>query len=126
MARQDPAITATLNKVVDTIRSLVSPAPSTSGAAPPKLALDRASPLASHLVVDDGRPYLDYIFSPLGPDEQGWEWNRGKYRTDNRTLAEIVDGLVKEAASIDAAQKSKATQYALVKGQLTVAARKQK
>lgn len=120
MARYDLQITGTLGKVVETIKMLTSP-PANPTSPPTKAALDRVSPLAEHLVMDDGRPYLDYIFGAQG---KGWEWNRSKYRTDSRSLTEIVDGLVKEAAGIETAQKNKATAYALVKGQYTVAARK--
>lgn len=69
--------------------------------------------------MDDGRPYTEYLFS-----QNGWQWNRGKYRTDVRTLNEVVDGLVKEAQGIDNVQRVKAQAYALVKGQLAVASRK--
>lgn len=112
-------MTATLNKVVDTIRSLTSPSPSGSAS---QTSPDRISPLSTHLVIDDGRPYLEYLFN----DEKGWEWNRSKYRTESRTLTEIVDGLVKESQGIENAQRNKSQSYALVKGQLAVAARRQK
>ena len=69
--------------------------------------------------MDDGRPYTEYLFS-----QNGWTWNRGKYRTDVRTLNEVVDGLVKEAHGIDNVQRVKSQAYALVKGQLAVASRK--
>lgn len=119
MAKYDPQMTATLNKVVDTIRSITALSPSGSAT---QLPSDRVSALASHLIMDDGRPYLDYVYS----EQTGWEWNRGKYRTDSRTLTEIVDGLVKEAQGIENAQRVKSAQYSLARGQLAVAARRQK
>jgi V-type H+-transporting ATPase subunit C len=39
-------------------------------------------------------------------------------------LGEIVEGLVKEVASIENAQRNKGGQYGIVKGQLTAALRK--
>ena len=104
-----------LFRSVDAIRSLTS-GPDPTG------TVDRASPLASHLVIDDGRPYLDYLFP--APGAPRWEWSLAKYRVESRPLNELVDGLVKEVASIENAQRNKAQQYALVKGQLTTALRK--
>jgi hypothetical protein len=119
MAKYDVQLTGTLSKVVDTIRSITTASASGSTA---QLPADRVSPLASHLVMDDGRPYLEYVFN----EQTGWEWNRGKYRTDSRTLTEIVDGLVKEAHGIENAQRVKSGAYSLTRGQLAVAARRQK
>jgi V-type H+-transporting ATPase subunit C len=87
--------------------------------------VDRSSPLSQHLVIDDGRPYLEYIFPPGGSKDGGaWEWNRSKYRTDNRSLSEVCDALFKEVSSIENAQRNKSSQYGIVKGQLTAAQRK--
>lgn len=129
LAKHDPNITSTLQKTVDTIRSLTAE-PSGPTATIPH-AENRVSPLTQHLVLDDGRPYLSYLLpeedSPQqqqSESDESWEWNRGKYRTEDRALGEIVDALVKEVASIENAQRNKTQQYQIVKGQLTNALRK--
>lgn len=111
-------MTNSLGKIADTIRSLTSPP-----AVPSPSTANRISPLETHLVIDDGRPYLEYLYPQNGGESQ-WNWNRSKYRTDARSLVEIVDVLVKEVASIENGQRSKTAQYALVKGQLQQAARR--
>lgn len=70
--------------------------------------------------MDDGRPYLDYLFSK----EVGWQWNRGKYRTEVRSLTEVVEGLVKEVQGIESVQRAKSAAYAQVKSQMAIASRK--
>lgn len=127
LAKHDPNITSTLQKTVDTIRSLTAEASGPTATIPH--AENRVSPLTQHLVLDDGRPYLSYLLPDEDPQQQSesdqsWEWNRGKYRTDDRALGEIVDALVKEVASIENAQRNKTQQYQIVKGQLTNALRK--
>lgn len=127
LAKHDPNITSTLQKTVDTIRSLTAE-PSGPTATIPH-AENRVSPLTQHLVLDDGRPYLSYLLpeedsQQHGESDESWEWNRGKYRTEDRALGEIVDALVKEVASIENAQRNKTQQYQIVKGQLTNALRK--
>lgn len=131
LAKQDPTVTSALQKTVDTIRSLTAPPGSAGGSASATTSLpgleDRASPLAQHLVLDDGRPYISYILpdgSDRGQTEERWEWNRAKYRTEGRSLPEIVDALMKEVTSIENAQKNKTQQYGVVKGQLATALRK--
>ncbi|POY73331.1 hypothetical protein BMF94_3666 [Rhodotorula taiwanensis] len=127
LAKHDPNVTSTLQKTVDTIRSLTAEPTGPTATIPH--AENRASPLTQHLVLDDGRPYLSYLL----PDEDSgsttesddkWEWNRSKYRTEDRSLGDVVDALVKETASIENAQRNKTQQYQLVKGQLTNALRK--
>ncbi|CEQ43107.1 SPOSA6832_05006 [Sporobolomyces salmonicolor] len=120
--KQDPTLSSSLQKTVETIRSLTSPPPTPS----PNDA-DRSSPLSSHLVLDDGRPYLSYVFpegSEQGQTEESWTWNKGKFRTESRSLCEVVEAIMKEAQSIENAQRNKSQQYAVVKGQLTSALRK--
>ncbi|SCV70482.1 BQ2448_1876 [Microbotryum intermedium] len=121
LTKQDPAVSSALVKTVDQIRSLTF-ADSTS------VSSDRASPLSQHLVTDDGRPYLNYIFpsddSPAATREPAWTWNRSKYRYDSRSLQEIVEGLMKEVSSIENAQRNKSGQYGIVKGQVVSAQRK--
>ncbi|BGP41556.1 Vacuolar ATP synthase subunit C [Rhodotorula kratochvilovae] len=135
LAKQDPQVTTALQKTVDTIRSLTSansaPSAVASGSSSSSSSHhqvdDRSSPLSQHLVLDDGRPYLSYIFSGDDDDRAGedrWAWNRAKYRVDDRSLGDIVDALLKEVQSIENAQRNKSQQYALVKGQLTTALRK--
>ncbi|GAA5923750.1 hypothetical protein JCM1841_002032 [Sporobolomyces salmonicolor] len=122
LAKQDPTLSSSLQKTVETIRSLTSPPPTPS----PNDA-DRSSPLSSHLVLDDGRPYLSYVFpegSEQGQTEESWTWNKGKFRTESRSLCEVVEAIMKEAQSIENAQRNKSQQYAVVKGQLTSALRK--
>lgn len=116
LAKTDPTITSTLAKITDTIKSLVSV--STQQNVPTIQA--RVSPLETHLVMDDGRPYQDYVIS----NENPWEWNRAKYRTDVRTLTEVVDTLVKEAQAIENTQRVKTQTYTTVKSQLALASRK--
>lgn len=70
----------------------------------------------------NGQPYLDTIYSAGGDD--GWNWNRGKYTIDTRSLREVVDQLVKEAQSIEASQRVKSAAYSILKSQLAAANRK--
>ncbi|GAA5820427.1 hypothetical protein JCM11491_000704 [Sporobolomyces phaffii] len=113
LAKHDPAVTQALAKTVDTIRSLTSPSDSPSSS-------DRASPLASHLVLDDGRPYFDY-FDPAG----AWTWDKAKVRTDDRALADVVESLLAEVASIENSQRTQQQEYTAVKSQLVQHVRKQ-
>ncbi|SGZ26235.1 BQ5605_C024g09865 [Microbotryum silenes-dioicae] len=129
LAKQDPAVSAALAKTVDQIRSLTSAdSQSQSSGSTSAASSDRASPLAQHLVTDDGRPYLDYIFpsddSAAATREPAWTWNRSKYRYESRSLQEIVEGLMKEVSSIENAQRNKSGQYGIVKGQVVSAQRK--
>ncbi|GAA5904123.1 hypothetical protein JCM6882_003951 [Rhodosporidiobolus microsporus] len=126
LAKQDPVVTSALQKTVETIRSLTTPS-SSSSAVPGPSSADRASPLAHHLVLDDGRPYLQYVLpegTEQGQTEERWEWNKAKFRTESRSLAEVVEALMKEVGSIENAQRNKGQQYGVVKGQLTQALRK--
>ncbi|GAA5832442.1 hypothetical protein JCM11251_006455 [Rhodosporidiobolus azoricus] len=127
LAKQDPAVTSALQKTVESIRSLTSAPSNSSSSLPGPSSADRASPLAHHLVLDDGRPYLQYIFpegAEQGHTEERWEWNKAKYRTESRSLTEVVEALMKEVGSIENAQRNKGQQYGVVKGQLTQALRK--
>ncbi|GAA5889694.1 hypothetical protein JCM5296_002434 [Sporobolomyces johnsonii] len=122
LAKQDPLLSSSLQKTVETIRSLTSPS-----STPSPNDADRSSPLSSHLVLDDGRPYLSYVFpegSEQGQTEDSWTWNQGKVRTESRSLNEVVEAIMKEVQSIENAQRNKSQQYAVVKGQLTSALRK--
>ncbi|GAA5979925.1 hypothetical protein JCM5350_005542 [Sporobolomyces pararoseus] len=135
LAKQDPVITTAVQKTVESIRSLTSPSSnsssssssSSSNAAPQIGDSSRSSPLSSHLVLDDGRPYLSYVF----PEEEkernggeGWTWDKSKFRTESRSLNEVVEAIMKEVSSIENSQRNKNQQYGSVKGQLTNALRK--
>ena len=67
--------------------------------------------------MDDGRTYLDYL-------QNGWQWNKAKYRTEIRSLSEVVESLVKEVQAIENVQRLKSSTYAQVKSQLAIASRK--
>ena len=98
-SKHDSSFTSTIAKIVDTVRSL-----DPEGAE-------------RHLVIDDGRPYEDYL---LGD----WQWNRAKYRVDNRPLSELVDAFVKDMNSLDNSHKSKLGAYNATKSQLQSLQRK--
>ncbi|BGP17803.1 hypothetical protein JCM10213_001696 [Rhodosporidiobolus nylandii] len=128
LAKQDPTLTAALQKTVDTIRSLTSPTAAPGSSANASTS-DRSSPLSNHLVLDDGRPYLQYIFPPGAEsghvdEAERWTWNKAKFRTESRSLAEVVEAIMKEVTSIENAQRNKGQQYGVVKGQVTQALRK--
>ncbi|GAA5907418.1 H(+)-transporting V1 sector ATPase subunit C [Sporobolomyces salmoneus] len=131
LGKQDPTVTTAVQKTVDTIRSLTSPSSSSSGSssssssANPQIGdSSRASPLSSHLVLDDGRPYLSYVFPEEGQSEHTWTWDKSKFRTESRSLNEVVEAIMKEVQSIENSQRNKNQEYAVVKGQLTQALRK--
>ncbi|KAK4050281.1 Vacuolar ATP synthase subunit C [Microbotryomycetes sp. JL201] len=120
LVKHDAQTTTNLTKTVDQIKSLTS---SDNSNNTNSTSSSRSSDLARHLVLDDGRPYLDYVLPPT-PNDQPWQWNRSKYRTESKSLQEIVDTLMKEVGSVENAQRNKGSQYALVKGQLQTAQRK--
>lgn len=97
--KHDSSFTSTIAKIVETVRSLDS-----EGAE-------------RHLVIDDGRAYEDYLLD-------GWQWNRAKYRVDNRPLPELVDALVKDMGSLDNSHKAKLGAYNATKSQLQSLQRK--
>lgn len=55
---------------------------------------------------------------------RSFNWNKVKYRTD-KPIAELIDGLQKDLASLDNDVKAKFTQYSQVKTNLTALQRKQ-
>ncbi|GAA5933655.1 H(+)-transporting V1 sector ATPase subunit C [Sporobolomyces koalae] len=132
LAKQDPTVTTAVQKTVDTIRSLTSSSSSSSTTSSSSSSAtndaSRASPLSSHLVLDDGRPYVSYVFpedGEPGHSDSAWTWDKSKFRTESQSLQEVVEGIMKEVQSIENSQRNKAQQYAVVKGQLTQALRKQ-
>jgi V-type H+-transporting ATPase subunit C len=118
LVKHDQVTNSILAKTIETIRSLTT---AQAGPTVPGVP-SRVSPLSSHLLVGEGTPYFDYLF-PTQKGQKEWVWN-GKYRTDSRTLGEVVDGLMKELAGIDNAQRNKSGQYAVVKTALATATRK--
>lgn len=103
-----------LVKTLDTLRTLSasSPVSSSNNGAP-----SRAGDLDRHLVMDDGRSYEAYL-------RDGWEWNKAKFRVDNRKLEEVVETLVKDLQSTDNVHKAKLGAYNQAKGQLQQMMRK--
>ncbi|CAE7210190.1 unnamed protein product [Rhizoctonia solani] len=100
LPKHDSNATATVGKIVDTLRNLLNNDPSR---------------LAQHIRVDE-KTCDEYLL-------QGWKWNSGKYNTE-RSLRDTVDALVKEITSIDNVMKAKLTSYNLAKGSLTQMQRK--
>lgn len=111
--------TGVVIKILDTLRSLASSKPvgaSSNGDAGPS-SNKQSDSYEEHLVMDDGRPYEDYL-------ENGWEWNKGKFRVESRKLDEIVDALVKDITGTDNVHKQKLGNYNQAKGQLQQLQRK--
>lgn len=101
LSKQEAYFTATVAKIVDTLRSLLNNDP---------------SKLSQHVLVDE-QTVDNYLF-------KNWEWNEGRYSIQ-KSLHDIVDALNKETASIDSVMKMKLNNYNLVKGSLTQMQRKQ-
>jgi len=100
LPKHDSNFTTTVGKIVDTLRNLLNNDPSR---------------LAQHTLVDE-KTCDEYLL-------KGWRWNNGKYALQ-RSLREIVDGLVKEMNSLDNVMKTKLSNYNLAKGSLTQMQRK--
>ncbi|KAG2109576.1 ATPase V1 complex subunit C [Suillus discolor] len=100
LPKQDAFFTATVAKIVDTLRNLLNNDP---------------AKLAQHVLVNE-RTVDSYV---LG----GWKWNDSRYGVQ-RSLREMVDVLNKEMASIDNVMKAKLNNYNLVKGSLVQMQRK--
>ncbi|KAG1828706.1 ATPase V1 complex subunit C [Suillus variegatus] len=100
LPKQDAFFTATVAKIVDTLRNLLNNDP---------------AKLAQHVLVNERT--VDYYV--LG----GWKWNESRYGVQ-RSLREMVDILNKEMASIDNVMKAKLNNYNLVKGSLVQMQRK--
>lgn len=100
LPKQDAFFTATVAKIVDTLRNLLNNDP---------------AKLAQHVLVNERT--VDYYV--LG----GWKWNDSRYGVQ-RSLREMVDVLNKEMASIDNVMKAKLNNYNLVKGSLVQMQRK--
>ncbi|KAJ7597281.1 hypothetical protein C8J56DRAFT_919669 [Mycena floridula] len=101
LPKQDAFFTATVAKIVDTLRNLTNNDP---------------SKLAQHILVNE-KTVDDYLL-------KGWKWNEGRYGVQ-KGLREMVDTLNKEMSSIDNATKAKLNNYNLVKGSLVQMQRKQ-
>ncbi|KAG1757907.1 ATPase V1 complex subunit C [Suillus lakei] len=100
LPKQDAFFTATVAKIVDTLRNLLNNDP---------------TKLAQHVLVNEGS-VDDYVL-------RGWKWNDSRYGVQ-RSLREMVDVLNKEMASIDNVMKAKLNNYNLVKGSLVQMQRK--
>ncbi|KAA1468593.1 ATPase, V1 complex, subunit C [Dentipellis sp. KUC8613] len=100
LPKLDTSFTATVAKIVDTLRNLTNNDPSR---------------LSQHILVDD-RTVDDYLL-------RDWKWDEGRYGTQ-RSLREIVDVLNKKMTSIDTVTKTKLNNYNLAKGSLTQLKRK--
>ncbi|KAG2116952.1 ATPase V1 complex subunit C [Suillus clintonianus] len=100
LPKQDAFFTATVAKIVDTLRNLLNNDP---------------TKLAQHVLVNE-RGVDDYVL-------RGWKWNDSRYGVQ-RSLREMVDVLNKEMASIDNVMKAKLNNYNIVKGSLVQMQRK--
>lgn len=109
LAKHDPYLFSSVAKTVESLRTLTS--------TPSPVGVARSTPLSQLLVMDDGRPYLEYLWG-------GWKWDEGRYRVESKSLAEVVDGLVKDAKAVEDALRKGMQDYQLVKGALTTGVRK--
>ncbi|KAG0697161.1 ATPase V1 complex subunit C [Suillus ampliporus] len=100
LPKQDAFFTATVAKIVDTLRNLLNNDP---------------TKLAQHVLVNE-RSVDNYVL-------RGWKWNDSRYGVQ-RSLREMVDVLNKEMASIDNVMKAKLNNYNIVKGSLVQMQRK--
>ncbi|CAL1696511.1 unnamed protein product [Somion occarium] len=100
LPKQDAFFTATVAKIVDTLRNLLN---------------NDSSKLAQHILVNE-QPVDDYLL-------KSWRWNEGRYGVQ-RGLREMLEVLVKEMTSIDNVMKNKLNAYNLAKGQLVQLQRK--
>ncbi|KAF8649839.1 hypothetical protein AX16_005602 [Volvariella volvacea WC 439] len=100
LPKQEAFFTATVAKIVDTLRSLLNNDP---------------AKLAQHILVNE-----ESVDTYLLKD---WKWNESRYGIQ-RSTKELLDALHKEMTSIDNAMKAKLNNYNLVKGSLTSMLRK--
>ncbi|KAI0252605.1 hypothetical protein BJV78DRAFT_1274831 [Lactifluus subvellereus] len=100
LPKHDANFTATVAKIVETLRHLLNNDP---------------SKLAQHILVNN-KPVDDYLLNH-------WAWNEGRYGTQ-RGLKDMTDVLVKEMTSIDNVMKMKLNNYNLAKGSLVQLQRK--
>ncbi|KAJ1992882.1 Vacuolar ATP synthase subunit C [Coemansia spiralis] len=100
LAKYDSSYENTTAKFIDTLRSLTG--------------MDNAG-LASILLVED-KPVDQYI--------RTFSWNNAKFRSD-KALPEIVAHIADSMGAIDAALKTKLTQYNAIKNSLATVKRKQ-
>ncbi|KAI0082235.1 ATPase, V1 complex, subunit C [Panus rudis PR-1116 ss-1] len=100
LPKQDAFFTATVAKIVDTLRNLLN---------------NDSSKLSQHVLVNE-QPVDDYLLND-------WRWNEGRYGTQ-RGLREMADVLIKEMTSIDNVMKNKLNSYNLAKGALVQLQRK--
>lgn len=100
LPKHDATFTATVAKIVETLRNLLNNDP---------------SKLAQHILVNE-KSVDGYLLND-------WHWNEGRYGTQ-RGLKDMTDILVKEMTSIDNVMKTKLNNYNLAKGSLVQQQRK--
>ncbi|KAK7694419.1 hypothetical protein QCA50_001605 [Cerrena zonata] len=100
LPKQDAFFTATVAKIVDTLRNLLN---------------NDASKLSQHILVNE-QPVDEYLL-------RDWRWNESRYGIQ-RGLREMLDVLIKEMTSIDNVMKNKLNSYNLAKGALVQLQRK--
>jgi len=100
LPKHDINFTATVAKIVDTLRNLLNNDP---------------TKLAQHISIND-KSVDEYLLND-------WHWNEGRYGTQ-RGLKDMTDVLVKEMTSIDNVMKAKLNNYNLAKGSLVQLQRK--
>lgn len=100
LPKSDAAAHSTLNKIRETLGSLVN---------------NDSNALEQHLLVKEAS-IADYV---LG----GWSWNAAKYSVE-KELAEVVAMLERDVSSIDSVMKTKLQDYNIAKGQLQQLQRK--
>jgi len=139
VTKYDAVFQGTVDKIVDTIRSLTSSSDSGPSSSGPSSS--RTTDITKHLLTEDGQPYLSTLTNAPGfyyPDESlaaqtaaaetdethGWTWNRAKYRVEGRALSDVVEALYKDLQSLDTIHKQKLQSYNAAKGQLAILQRK--
>ncbi|KAF8624792.1 hypothetical protein AX15_005681 [Amanita polypyramis BW_CC] len=100
LPKLDTSFTATVAKIVDTLRNLLNNDP---------------TKLSQHILVDE-QSVDHYLLSD-------WKWNEGRYGVQ-KSLRELADTLNQEMTSIDNMMKAKLNNYNLVKGSLVQMQRK--
>jgi len=100
LPKHDNNFTATVAKIVETLRNLLNNDP---------------AKVAQHILINN-KSVDDYLLND-------WHWNEGRYGTQ-RGLKDMTDFLVKEMTSIDNVMKTKLNNYNLAKGSLVQLQRK--
>lgn len=101
LAKLEQGCHSVVDKVVDSLRGLLD---------------GDEDKLHEQKVVND-RPVENYL--------QSFQWNKVKYRTDNKPISDLVDTLQKELAAVDNDVKAKFNQYNQTKTALATLSRSQ-